>query len=201
MSAVPAPRRIWLWSSSRRKPNALWRPFAKRISSRLRTSVCSTCSSLAERFANRIAGRGWAERLSGGRANQIAAGGRQSDRGAAAQAASRPGRRTGSPRRSSGSTRGDRCDMHEEGRHGSPAGAGSPSSDGIGAREMARLLKMGPNTERHYREALAAAGLLDGSVDELLELAWLECALTHPARVRGATARTTSAAVALPPRS
>ena len=38
---------------------------------------------------------------------------------------------------------------------------------GVGAREAARLLKMGPNTEREYREALALAGLLDGEVDDL----------------------------------
>ena len=35
---------------------------------------------------------------------------------------------------------------------------------GTGAREVARLLRMGPNTERDYRAALRAAGLLDGSV-------------------------------------
>lgn len=38
---------------------------------------------------------------------------------------------------------------------------------GQGAREVARLLGMGPNTERRYREALEAAGLLEGSPDEL----------------------------------
>jgi transposase len=45
---------------------------------------------------------------------------------------------------------------------------------GTGAREVARLLRMGPHTERDYREALDAAGLLDGSVDELPELAVLK---------------------------
>ena len=45
---------------------------------------------------------------------------------------------------------------------------------GTGAREVARLLKMGPNTERDYREALEAAGLLDGAVDDLPELAVLK---------------------------
>ena len=34
-------------------------------------------------------------------------------------------------------------------------------------REVARLLGVSPNTERPYREALEAAGLLDGSPDEL----------------------------------
>jgi len=36
-----------------------------------------------------------------------------------------------------------------------------------GARETARLLGMGPNTERQYREAIAAAGLLDGAPETL----------------------------------
>jgi len=45
---------------------------------------------------------------------------------------------------------------------------------GTGAREVARLLRMGPNTERDYREALAAAGLLDGAVEDLPELAVLK---------------------------
>lgn len=34
--------------------------------------------------------------------------------------------------------------------------------EGRGGREVARLLRMGPNTERQYREALQAAGLLAG---------------------------------------
>lgn len=38
---------------------------------------------------------------------------------------------------------------------------------GQGAREAARLLGMGPNTEREYRKALAEAGLLDGDPAEL----------------------------------
>jgi transposase len=48
---------------------------------------------------------------------------------------------------------------------------------GTGAREVARLLKMGPNTERDYRVALEAAGLLDGSVDELPDLDMLQAAV------------------------
>lgn len=48
---------------------------------------------------------------------------------------------------------------------------------GTGARETARLLKMSPNTEREYREALQAAGLLDGPVDDLPELGTLRAAL------------------------
>ena len=41
---------------------------------------------------------------------------------------------------------------------------------GTGARKTARLLKMGPNTERTYREALQRAGMLDGPVEELPSL-------------------------------
>lgn len=48
---------------------------------------------------------------------------------------------------------------------------------GTGGREVARLLKMGPNTERAYRRALAAEQLLDGPVDELPELAVLKVAV------------------------
>ena len=38
---------------------------------------------------------------------------------------------------------------------------------GTGAREVARMLHMSPNTEREYRHALEAEGLLAGSLDEL----------------------------------
>ena len=38
---------------------------------------------------------------------------------------------------------------------------------GTGVREVARLLRMGPNTERQYRLALAQAGLLAGDAAEL----------------------------------
>jgi len=38
---------------------------------------------------------------------------------------------------------------------------------GCGAREVARLLKMGPNTERKYRKALDGAGLLAGEAESL----------------------------------
>lgn len=48
---------------------------------------------------------------------------------------------------------------------------------GTGKREMARLLGVSPNTERQYREALAASGLLDGAVSELPELATLQAAV------------------------
>lgn len=44
---------------------------------------------------------------------------------------------------------------------------------GTSSREVARLLQMSRNTERSYRLAIAAAGRLDGPVDELPELAAL----------------------------
>jgi transposase len=51
-----------------------------------------------------------------------------------------------------------------------------------GARETARLLGMGPNTERMFREALAEAGLLDGAVEDLPTLEALKAAVLakHP---------------------
>jgi transposase len=48
---------------------------------------------------------------------------------------------------------------------------------GTGAREVARLLRMGPNTEREYRAAIAEAGLLDGRADELPALDELKTAV------------------------
>jgi len=45
------------------------------------------------------------------------------------------------------------------------------------AREVARRLALGPNTERRYRLALGAAGLLDGSPDELPDAASIEAAI------------------------
>jgi hypothetical protein len=57
-----------------------------------------------------------------------------------------------------------------EGRHGPTAGTGTPASEGTWARDVSRLLRMGPNTERDHRDALAAAGLLDGAIDDLPEL-------------------------------
>ena len=54
----------------------------------------------------------------------------------------------------------------------------------MGYREIARKLKMSPNTERKYREALDEAGLLEGPPDDLPELDVLrravEEALTEP---------------------
>lgn len=48
---------------------------------------------------------------------------------------------------------------------------------GTGAREVARLLSMSPNTERAYREALARENLLVGPVEELPELEVLKAAV------------------------
>jgi len=48
---------------------------------------------------------------------------------------------------------------------------------GSGAREVARLLGISPNTERQYREALDAAGLLAGPVDDLPGLDVLRAAI------------------------
>ncbi len=46
-----------------------------------------------------------------------------------------------------------------------------------GAREVARLLSMGPNTERQYREALVAEGLLAGAPEALPPLDVLRAAV------------------------
>src|SRR5690606_33274107 len=44
---------------------------------------------------------------------------------------------------------------------------------GEGAREIARQLQMSPNTEREYRQAFAAAGLLKGDPESVPDLARL----------------------------
>jgi transposase len=48
---------------------------------------------------------------------------------------------------------------------------------GTGAREVARLLDMSPNTERDYRLALSEAGLLEGDPAQLPELTILRAAI------------------------
>lgn len=48
---------------------------------------------------------------------------------------------------------------------------------GTGAREVARLLRMGPNTERAYRAALTAAGMLEGRPEEVPELEVLKASV------------------------
>lgn len=47
----------------------------------------------------------------------------------------------------------------------------------VGPREAARMLKMGPNVERKYRNAFEAEGLLDGPVDTLPALDALRAAV------------------------
>jgi transposase len=55
---------------------------------------------------------------------------------------------------------------------------------GSGKREVARLLEMSPNTEREYREAIEAAGLLAGAVENLPAIEVLKMAVEahHPRR-------------------
>ncbi|MGH7341595.1 MAG: IS21 family transposase, partial [Candidatus Rokuibacteriota bacterium] len=48
---------------------------------------------------------------------------------------------------------------------------------GLGAREVARVLAMSPNTERQYRQVLRLAGLLEGDLDVLPDLAVLRQAV------------------------
>jgi transposase len=53
------------------------------------------------------------------------------------------------------------------------------------AREVARLLRMGPNTERKYREALEKEGLLTGPEDSIPNMKALKAAIAkhHPPKV------------------
>ncbi len=50
---------------------------------------------------------------------------------------------------------------------------------GTGAREVARLLGVSPNTEREYRRAFQAAGLLEGPAEDLPVLEALKATLPH----------------------
>ena len=52
---------------------------------------------------------------------------------------------------------------------------------GTGSREAARLLGMGPNTERQYRAALIESGLWDGDADAIPELETLKAAVLEHA--------------------
>ena len=56
--------------------------------------------------------------------------------------------------------------------------------EGEGSRVIARQLRMGRDTIRHYVRALAAAGLLDGDRDELPELELLQRALVEESPAR-----------------
>lgn len=55
--------------------------------------------------------------------------------------------------------------------------------NGVKCRKIARLLKMSPNTERKYRKALEAAGLLDGSPDEIPALEELKATIAEQIEV------------------
>ena len=52
---------------------------------------------------------------------------------------------------------------------------------GTGSRKAARLLGMGPNTERQYRVALIESGLWDGDADAIPELETLKAAVLEHA--------------------
>jgi len=52
---------------------------------------------------------------------------------------------------------------------------------GVGDREAARLLRMGPNTERQYRMALGKAGLLEGDPEQVPEVEVLKAAVQEHA--------------------
>lgn len=52
---------------------------------------------------------------------------------------------------------------------------------GVGDREAARLLGMGPNTERQYRRALSKTGLLEGDAEQIPELETLKAAVLEHA--------------------
>jgi len=54
---------------------------------------------------------------------------------------------------------------------------------GVKCRRIARLLKMSPNTERKYRNALEAAGLLDGPPDEIPTLEELKATIAEQIEV------------------
>ena len=63
---------------------------------------------------------------------------------------------------------------------------------GEDSRAVARQLKMGPNTERSYRTALEAAGLLHGSPEELPSVDVLRAALNEHRPPRAAPQETSS---------
>jgi transposase len=63
---------------------------------------------------------------------------------------------------------------------------------GVGDREVARLLGMGPNTERAYRTAPAEAQLLDGAAEDLPELEILKAAVEQHAPAKPSPQQTSS---------
>jgi transposase len=66
---------------------------------------------------------------------------------------------------------------------------------GVGDREAARLLGMGPNTERQYRRAVEAAGLLAGAPDEVPDLETLKAAVLAHAPPKPAPQQISSVAM------
>ena len=56
---------------------------------------------------------------------------------------------------------------------------------GAGAREVARMLRMSPNTERGYRRALEKEGLLDGDAGDLPPLEVLKAGVLAAAMREG----------------
>jgi len=65
---------------------------------------------------------------------------------------------------------------------------------GVGGREAARQLRMGPNTARQYRRALSDGALLDGDVDALPPLEVLKAALERHAPAKVPPQQTSSVA-------
>ena len=63
---------------------------------------------------------------------------------------------------------------------------------GVGCREVARLLRISPNTERCYRKALDEAGFLEGKEDELPSLERLKTAATAYMGFRGTPQKNSS---------
>jgi transposase len=66
---------------------------------------------------------------------------------------------------------------------------------GVGDREAARLLGMGPNTERQYRRALEGAGLLAGEASCVPELEVLKAAVLERAPPKATPQQVSSVAV------
>lgn len=56
---------------------------------------------------------------------------------------------------------------------------------GVSVHEVARTLRMGPNTERAYRRVLEQAGLLDGAIEDLPALETLRAAVNEKAVIHG----------------
>jgi transposase len=66
---------------------------------------------------------------------------------------------------------------------------------GVGDREAARLLGMGPNTERQYRRAIEQAKLLDGDAQEIPDLEVLKAAVLEHAPPKAPPQQISSVAI------